>query len=100
PALDELAYLLRADPRVGTVATAGDAADAFPALRASDVDAGFLDLRVPGLDGMELARVLSRFAHPPAVVFVTAYDDRAAEAFDLGGADYVRKTVQADRLAA
>src|SRR6185369_17932887 len=81
PALDELAYLLRADPRVGTVNTAGDVADAFRVLRDNDVDAVFLDIRMPGLDGMELARVLSRFAQPPAIVFVTAYDDRAAEAF-------------------
>src|SRR6478609_4920247 len=98
PALDELAYLLRADPRVGTVNTAADVADAFRVLRDNDVDAVFLDIRMPGLDGMELARVLSRFARPPAVVFVTAYDDRAAEAFDLGVADYVRKPVQADRI--
>jgi len=99
PALDELAYLLRADPRVATVNTANDVADAFRVLRDNDVDAVFLDIRMPGLDGMELARVLSRFAHPPAIVFVTAYDDRAAEAFDLGVADYVRKPVQADRVA-
>jgi DNA-binding LytR/AlgR family response regulator len=99
PALDELAYLLRADPRVSTVNTASDVADAFRVLRDNDVDAVFLDIRMPGLDGMELARVLSRFARPPAIVFVTAYDDRAAEAFDLGVADYVRKPVQADRVA-
>jgi DNA-binding LytR/AlgR family response regulator len=99
PALDELAYLLRADPRVATVNTASDVADAFRVLRDNDVDAVFLDIRMPGLDGMELARVLSRFAQPPAIVFVTAYDDRAAEAFDLGVADYVRKPVQADRVA-
>jgi DNA-binding LytR/AlgR family response regulator len=99
PALDELAYLLRADPRVGSVNTAGDVADAFRVLRDSDIDAVFLDIRMPGLDGMELARVLGRFARPPAVVFVTAYDDRAAEAFDLGVADYVRKPVQAERIA-
>jgi len=99
PALDELAYLLRADPRVATVNTANDVADAFRVLRDNDVDAVFLDIRMPGLDGMELARVLSRFAQPPAIVFVTAYDDRAAEAFDLGVADYVRKPVQADRVA-
>jgi DNA-binding LytR/AlgR family response regulator len=98
PALDELAYLLRADPRVATVSTASDVADAFRVLRDNDVDAVFLDIRMPGLDGMELARVLGRFARPPSVVFVTAYDDRAAEAFDLGVADYVRKPVQAERI--
>jgi len=99
PALDELAYLLRADPRVSTVNTAADAADAFRVLRDGDVDAVFLDIRMPGLDGMELARVLSRFARPPAIVFVTAYDDGAVDAFDLGVTDYVRKPVRAERLA-
>lgn len=98
PALDELAYLLRGDPRVATVTTAGDVTDALRVLRDYDIDAVFLDIRMPGLDGMELARVLRRFARPPEVVFVTAYDDRAAEAFDLGVADYVRKPVQADRI--
>ena len=98
PALDELAYLLRADSRVSRLHTAGDATEALRVLRDADVDAVFLDIRMPGLDGMELARVLGRFAKPPAVVFVTAYDDRAAEAFDLGVADYVRKPVQADRI--
>jgi DNA-binding LytR/AlgR family response regulator len=99
PALDELAYLLRADPRVAVVHTAGDATEALRVLRDSDIDVVFLDIRMPGLDGMELARVLGRFAKPPAVVFVTAYDDRAAEAFDLGVTDYVRKPVQEDRIA-
>src|SRR6266545_3818333 len=72
PALDELAYLLRADPRVASVHTAGDATGALRLLRDLDIDAVFLDIRMPGLDGMELARVLTRFAKPPAVVFVTA----------------------------
>jgi DNA-binding LytR/AlgR family response regulator len=99
PALDELAYLLRADPRVARVTTAGDATEALRALRDNDVDAVFLDIRMPGLDGMELARVLRRFARPPAIVFVTAYDNAAADAFDLGAVDYVRKPVQPSRLA-
>jgi DNA-binding LytR/AlgR family response regulator len=98
PALDELAYLLRADPRVAVVNTAGDATEALRVLRNNDIDVVFLDIRMPGLDGMELARVLGHFAKQPAVVFVTAYDDRAAEAFDLGVTDYVRKPVQADRI--
>ncbi len=99
PALDELAFLLRADPRVGKVFTAGDATEALRALRDVDVDVVFLDIRMPGLDGMELARVLRRFAKPPAVVFVTAYDNAAADAFDLGAVDYVRKPIQPSRLA-
>jgi DNA-binding LytR/AlgR family response regulator len=99
PALDELAYLLRVDPRVSKVATASDATEALRALRDNDFDAVFLDIRMPGLDGMELARVLSRFARPPAIVFVTAYDDAAADAYDLGAVDYVRKPIQPTRLA-
>lgn len=99
PALDELAYLLRADPRVSRVHTASDATEALRALRDTDVDAVFLDIRMPGLDGMELARVLRRFKKPPAIVFITAYDNAAADAFDLGAVDYVRKPIQASRLA-
>ncbi|GAB1643981.1 LytR/AlgR family response regulator transcription factor [Krasilnikovia sp. MM14-A1259] len=99
PALDELAYLLNADARVAYVHRAGDATEALRVLRDIEVDAVFLDIRMPGLDGMELARVLHRFARPPAIVFVTAYDDGAVDAFDLGVTDYVRKPVRAERLA-
>ncbi|MDQ7911073.1 LytTR family DNA-binding domain-containing protein [Phytohabitans sp. ZYX-F-186] len=98
PALDELAYLLRTDPRVGRLHTASDATEALRVLRDTDVDVVFLDIRMPGLDGMELARVLRRFARPPAIVFVTAYDDAAVDAFDLGVTDYVRKPVQPERI--
>ncbi len=99
PALDELAYLLDADDRVAYVHRAGDATEALRVLRDTEVDALFLDIRMPGLDGMELARILHRFAHPPAIVFVTAYDGAAVDAFDLGVTDYVRKPVRAERLA-
>lgn len=99
PALDELAYLLRADPRVAQVRTASDAVSALQELEAAPVDAVFLDIRMPGLTGLELARVLTRFARPPAVVFVTAHDDAAVDAFALRAVDYVLKPVRADRLA-
>ncbi|MCW2608122.1 MAG: DNA-binding response regulator [Frankiales bacterium] len=99
PALDELAYLLRDDPRVGEVLTAGDAVSALRLLESAAVDAVFLDIRMPGLDGVGLARVLTRFAAPPALVFVTAYDDAAVQAFDLHAVDYLLKPLRADRLA-
>src|SRR3569833_119701 len=98
PALDELAYLLTADDRVAYVHRAGDATEALRVLRDTEVDAVFLDIRMPGLDGMELARILRRFARPPSIVSVTAYDDGAVDAFDLGVTDYVRKPVRAERL--
>jgi DNA-binding LytR/AlgR family response regulator len=99
PALDELVYLLGADPRVGWVASAGDATEALRVLRDGEVEAVFLDIRMPGLDGLELARVLRRFASPPTVVFVTAHDDRAVDAYDLGAVDYLLKPLQPERLA-
>jgi len=99
PALDELAYLLRGDDRVAHVDTAGDAAQALRLLRDGAVDAVFLDIRMPSLDGLELARVLANFAHPPLVVFVTAHDDRAVDAFELGAVDYLLKPLHVDRLA-
>ncbi|MCW2778579.1 MAG: two component transcriptional regulator, LytTR family, partial [Frankiales bacterium] len=63
------------------------------------VDAVFLDIRMPGLDGLELARVLTRFATPPALVFVTAYEDAAVGAFELHAVDYLLKPLRSDRLA-
>lgn len=98
PAVDELAFLLRQEPAVGAVATATDATDALRLLHDHDVDAVFLDIRMPGLDGLELARVLGRFASPPAVVFVTAFDEHAVEAFELRASDYLLKPVRAERL--
>jgi DNA-binding LytR/AlgR family response regulator len=99
PALDELAYLLRADHRVGSVATAASAAEAVRVLRADPVDVVFLDIRMPGLDGLELGRLLARSAAPPVVVFVTAHDDRAVDAYDLGAVDYLLKPVRPERIA-
>ncbi|APA97470.1 LytR/AlgR family response regulator transcription factor [Nocardia seriolae] len=99
PALDELVYLLRTRPEVGEIHQAGDATSALRVLRAHPVDAVFLDINMPGLDGMELAGILSEFATPPAVVFVTAHDDRAVAAFDLGAVDYLLKPIREARLA-
>jgi two-component system response regulator LytT len=98
PALDELAYLLRADPRIGEVRTAGDATTALRMLEDGRVQAVFLDIRMPGLDGLDLARVLNRFARPPKIVFVTAYEDAAVDAFALQAVDYLLKPLRAERL--
>lgn len=99
PALDELAYLLAAEPRVTEVVTSSSATDALRILQERAIDAVFLDIQMPGLTGLELAQVLSRFRVPPPVVFVTAHEQHAVEAFDLRAVDYVLKPVGADRLA-
>lgn len=98
PARDEVAFLLRADPRVSTVQCACSAAQALKILNSETVDVLFCDIKMPGLDGVELARVIAQFAEPLAVVFVTAYDDHAVDAFDLQAIDYVMKPVRADRM--
>ncbi len=99
PALDELAYLLRQDPRVAAVQTCDTATEALRVLQESGIDAVFLDIQMPGLSGLELAQVLSRFRTPPPIVFVTAHDEHAVDAFELQAVDYVLKPVRADRLA-
>lgn len=98
PAVDELAYLLRRDPRIGDVITSSSATDALLRLQQTEVDTVFLDIHMPGLDGLELAGVLSRFRSPPAIVFVTAHEAHALTAFDLRAVDYVLKPVRAERL--
>jgi DNA-binding LytR/AlgR family response regulator len=99
PALDELAFLLERDPRVGGVLTSDSATDALRVLQELSVDAVFLDISMPGLSGLELAQVLARFKSPPPVVFVTAHEQHAVDAFDLNAVDYVLKPVRVERLA-
>ena len=99
PALDELTYLLEQDERVAEVHSTDSSTEALRLLQNLEVDAVFLDIQMPGLTGIELGQVLSRFRTPPAAVFVTAHDQHAVDAFDLNAVDYVLKPVRAERLA-
>jgi DNA-binding LytR/AlgR family response regulator len=99
PAREELLWLLDRDARIAHVRAAGSASEALLALDSEPVDVVFCDIKMPGLDGLDLARVLARFAQPPLIVFVTAYDEHAIDAFDLRATDYVRKPVRPERLA-
>lgn len=107
PALEDLVHLLDAHEHVGTILTAGDGMEAMEILaadprrtdsRATGVDAVFLDIRMPGVDGLELARVCAGMASPPSVVFVTAHEDKAVAAFDVGAVDYLLKPLHSARL--
>lgn len=98
PALDELMYLLTEHPCVAAVYGVGDANAALRELAIRPVDAIFLDINMPGLSGLELAAVLANFSDPPAVVFVTAHDDKALAAFDVGAVDYLLKPLRKERL--
>jgi len=77
---------------------AADGAEALARLRAESFDLVLLDIRMPGVDGVELARTLRASAHPPAVVFVTAHAEHAVTAFELEAVDYLTKPVRAERL--
>jgi DNA-binding LytR/AlgR family response regulator len=100
PALEDLVRMLRASPVVGRVDGAASASGALVALGdgGGAYDGLFLDVRMPGLDGLELARVLRRFARPPGIVFVTAFDDAAVDAFELEALDYLVKPVSRQRI--
>jgi DNA-binding LytR/AlgR family response regulator len=99
PAREDLVRMLGASPAVAQVESAESAAEALVVLsEAEGVDGLFLDVRMPGLGGLELTRVLRRFERPPGVVFVTAYDDFAVDAFELGVLDYLVKPVSRSRL--
>ena len=99
PALDELVFLLERDPRIGTIRGCDSATEALRVLQDADVDAVFLDIQMPGLTGLDLAQVLSRFKVPPPIVFVTAHEEHAVDAFELHAVDYVLKPVREERLA-
>jgi DNA-binding LytR/AlgR family response regulator len=99
PALSELGYLLGRDERIGEVITAQSGTEALQVLDSREIDVVFSDISMPGLDGMALARVIAKFSERPQVVFVTAYDRHAVDAFALAATDYVMKPVRADRLA-
>ncbi|MEV4600910.1 LytTR family DNA-binding domain-containing protein [Amycolatopsis sp. NPDC049253] len=100
PALDELCRMLREAPEVGEVVGAGDALRALKLLQADHFDAVFLDISMPGLDGLELATLLARLSEPPVIVFVTAHDGHAVAAYGIGAVDYLLKPVRTERLAA
>jgi DNA-binding LytR/AlgR family response regulator len=98
PALADLVRMLKASPAVAEVHAARSGDEALVALAERPLDALFLDVRMPGLHGLELARVLRQFERPPSVVFVSAYDDFAVRAFELEALDYLVKPVSRQRL--
>lgn len=100
PARDELVFQLGGIDEVGEVLGAGEATECLRLLESADVDAVFLDVRMPGLDGLELARIVRLLARPPMLVFVTAFDSYAVEAFGLAAVDYLLKPVRPERLKA
>lgn len=98
PALEDLARVLHSTGEVAEVELAGSGHQALALVSANVYDAIFLDVRMPDLDGVALARVLRRFESPPAMVFVSAYESAAVEAFELRALDYLLKPVSRQRV--
>ena len=98
PIRAELRYLLEQDERIGRVDEAGGATQAVEKILGSRPDVLFLDIQMPGTSGIKLAETLSNLKTPPVVVFVTAFAEYAATAFELDAVDYVLKPVETKRL--
>ncbi len=81
------------------VGMAGNGIEALRLIEDSPADVVLADIRMPAMDGVELARHLARLPQPPAVVFTTAYDEYAVQAFEVAAVDYLLKPVRAARLA-
>ena len=98
-ATERLQILLSRMEGVTVAGTAAEGAAALRLVEALQPDAVLLDIAMPGMDGIDVARALARAAKPPVVIFVTAFDTFAVAAFDVDAVDYVMKPVSADRLA-
>jgi two-component system response regulator LytT len=98
PARSELHFLLDETGQVEVVAEAANVREAIERLKEKGGDVMFLDIQMPGASGLQLAEALGRLKYPPAIVFVTAYSEHAAKAFDVNAIDYLVKPVETDRL--
>lgn len=97
-AVDRMRMICAQLPMVSVVGTAADGAQALERIDEHAPDLVLLDLTMPEMDGLAVARRLAERTNPPAVIFVTAHDNHAVEAFDLDAVDYVLKPVEKERL--
>lgn len=98
PARDRLRQLLEDTGEHSVVGEAGTGETALELAAERRPDVVLLDIRMPGLDGIETAHHLNRLETPPAVVFTTAYDEYAIQAFDAQAIGYVLKPIRRERL--
>lgn len=98
PARDELALLLSRDPRIGRVERSDTGERALALIEQHAFDVVFLDIRMPGMTGLDLAAALGSGLRRPVIVFVTEHEDHAVSALGLDSADYLLKPVGTQRL--
>ena len=97
-AQQELSWLIKEHSEMEIVGTFDDGLDVLKYLQHNRVDAIFLDINIPSLDGVLLAQNISQFAHKPFIVFITAWKEHAVEAFELEAFDYILKPYQESRI--
>ena len=100
PARDRLSRMVRDLHTHDLVGEAVNGLEALGLAQSLEPDIVLMDIRMPGMDGIEAARHISKLEHPPAVVFATAYSDHALEAFETHAVDYLLKPVKQERLQA
>lgn len=98
-ARDRLARMVAALEGHEVVAEAGNGRVALEEAARTDPDVVLLDIRMPGMDGLETAHHLGRLDQPPAVIFCTAYEEHAVQAFDLQAVGYLLKPVRREQLS-
>jgi two-component system, LytTR family, response regulator AlgR len=97
-ARERLRRLLAEFPGYEVVGEAGDGDEALTVIRAQNPDLVLLDIRMPGTDGLQVARVLAEDKTPPAVIFTTAFSEHALSAFDASATAYLLKPVRKEKL--
>ncbi|SJL84553.1 LytR/AlgR family response regulator transcription factor [Vibrio palustris] len=97
-AREELAYLVKTYSNINVVTSFADGLEAFKYLQQNQVDVVFLDINIPSIDGMLLARNIHQSAQPPLIVFTTAYKEFAVDAFELEAFDYLLKPINESRV--
>ncbi len=100
PARDRLARMVSDLQEHELVGQAVNGLEALGMTQAMEPDLVLLDIRMPGMDGIEAARHIAKLEQPPAVIFTTAFSDHALEAFETHAVDYLLKPVKQDRLQA
>lgn len=97
-ARERLRRFVESMPEHQVIAEAVNGRDALEKIAALDPDVVLLDIRMPGIDGLEVARHLVDQDEPPAIIFTTAYDEYALEAFKVNAVDYLLKPIRQDKL--
>lgn len=99
PAREEMRYLLSQNPHVEVVGEAASGKEALALIQALDYDLVFLDINMPQYTGLELGNMIQDMDHPPYIIYITAYDQYALQAFQVNAVDYLLKPVEEDKLS-